>query len=616
MKLLQSFLIAYTSLIFIVGCQKEISRMDQPSQGTLQKDPSGNCSPFNVGGAFRVSSTLNTTHFIEVQVNITEPGSYGISTDTINGYSFLAQGFIDVPGLHTIRLAASGTPGIAGEDSFTISYNGFLSLTACKVKVSVLALNLPAAYTFATTGSSCTGAVVSGTYTTGMATTTANNVSVSVNVSSVGSYNITTPTVNGLSFAANGDFVSTGSQTILMSASGTPIAAGVSNYSLTGNASTCSFPVTVVGSQAAATFTLNGAGGTCTNFNPSGNYIVGTPLAASNTVVINVNVTNVGAYLINTNTINGVTFSGAGSFTTTGPQTVLLTGTGTPIAAGPATHSVTVTSSTCTFAINYQSGNPVPPPTGPAVYTYVGHPGACVDAIIAGLYIVGTPLNSSNTLTLQVNVTTAGTYMIASQTQYSSNGIQFLKMGTFTTTGIQNVVLPGSGVPTNVGIYQYSPTSPGGSVCTFNVKANTAIPIDFFVATIANERKSFNVQAKATYLIPSSKLLLTGLAMAGSPESFSLEIDRSAGGGTITAMAYTNNASNPYSLSATYIDATGAVWKPSDGSVNPRDLILIVITNITATSVEGTFQTTVRNNGGNGSLSKHVRDASFSIPIQ
>ncbi len=59
---------------------------------------------------------------------------------------------------------------------------------------------------------------------------------------------------------------------------------------------------------------------------------VAAPATASITLVANV--TTVGTYTIFTNTINGVTFSAAGTFGATGNQTVTLTPSGTPTLAG------------------------------------------------------------------------------------------------------------------------------------------------------------------------------------------------------------------------------------------------------------------------------------------
>ncbi|MEO8111510.1 MAG: hypothetical protein ABI594_15805 [Ginsengibacter sp.] len=77
---------------------------------------------------------------------------------------------------------------------------------------------------------------------------------------------------------------------------------------------------------------LLGSGGNCASAIVSGRFVADTALTDLNTVTINVNVTVPGAYWITTNTVNGITFSNVGTFTAAGPQTAVLTATGTPVA--------------------------------------------------------------------------------------------------------------------------------------------------------------------------------------------------------------------------------------------------------------------------------------------
>jgi len=63
-----------------------------------------------------------------------------------------------------------------------------------------------------------------------------------------------------------------------------------------------------------------------------------------------VTVTTLGTWSVTTSpAVNGITFSGTGTFAATGAQTILLTGSGTPTAAGTNTFTVTGGTSTCTF---------------------------------------------------------------------------------------------------------------------------------------------------------------------------------------------------------------------------------------------------------------------------
>ena len=72
------------------------------------------------------------------------------------------------------------------------------------------------------------------------------------------------------------------------------------------------------------------------------------------------NVTLIGTWSVTTApAVNGIIFSGTGTFATTGAQTIILTGSGTPTAAGTNTFTVTGGTGTCTFqCTTYSCCNP------------------------------------------------------------------------------------------------------------------------------------------------------------------------------------------------------------------------------------------------------------------
>lgn len=104
-----------------------------------------------------------------------------------------------------------------------------------------------ALYSFDGGTSACTGASLSGTFTAGSAVTAANTVTLQVTVDSVGSWTVTTNTVNGVSFSGSGNFTATGAQDIVLTASGTPTSAGT--YNFTPGPGNCAFSVTVAPSS-------------------------------------------------------------------------------------------------------------------------------------------------------------------------------------------------------------------------------------------------------------------------------------------------------------------------------------------------------------------------------
>lgn len=213
-----------------------------------------------------------------------------------------------------------------------------------------------AQYSFEGATGSCTGAVVSGSFIAGTAVTSANTVTLSVNVDSIGTYIISTNTVNGISFSGSGVFTTKGVQTITLTASGTPNAAGV--YNFTPATGSCTFLVTVAastgGAGGTAAYSLNGGTGACTGATVNGTFTTGTATTATNTVVLNITVTQAGTYNISTNTVNGIKFTGTGSFTIAGAQTVTLTASGTPSAAG--TFTFTPGTNGCTFTVPVVAG--------------------------------------------------------------------------------------------------------------------------------------------------------------------------------------------------------------------------------------------------------------------
>jgi hypothetical protein len=305
----------------------------------------------------------------------------------------------------------------------------------------------------------------------------ANFVDVQVNVTTPGTFDIKSDTVNGYSFSKTGS-VAFGNNTIRLYASGKPIVAGTNTFTITYGASTCTFDITVTGSGVLpAEFTLGSIAGICMQAIPGGTYAVGVPLTASNTLTVQVNVTKAGNYILGAIAPTaGLLFSGSGTFTTLGLQTVTLTGTGTPTTAGIAIVTVTNLASTCTYGITVQAAAP------PAVFTLDGAPNGCTNFILNGTYAAGVAASVSNTVTLNVNVTTAGSYTITTNT---ANGITFSKTGVFTATGLQTVVLTATGTPTAAGAFTFTPVVTTGN-CNFSVTCTGTPPLptgDYFPLT-------------------------------------------------------------------------------------------------------------------------------------
>ena len=205
------------------------------SIGSL-KGAGSSCAPFSVRGIYYKGIPTNATNTAQVQVNVTTPGTYFIATSFINGIAFTGNGTFATTGVKNITLAASGTPSATGPYTYAINYAG----TNCSFDV----------YFWDTTANlnsfSCTGPL-DGRFKAGTAIGSGRTMTITVDVANPGYYAISTNFVNGYAFSSSGYFSTTGSQSLVLVASGTPIAAGTDNFTLKYGSSTysCQFPVTV-----------------------------------------------------------------------------------------------------------------------------------------------------------------------------------------------------------------------------------------------------------------------------------------------------------------------------------------------------------------------------------
>lgn len=92
-----------------------------PSKGVLGNE-SGNCLPIKINGTYRQGADMNPSNTIEVEVNVTETGSYHIYSDTVNGVTFSSKGEFTTRGQQTIILSGSGIPAFSGIQEFTVHY--------------------------------------------------------------------------------------------------------------------------------------------------------------------------------------------------------------------------------------------------------------------------------------------------------------------------------------------------------------------------------------------------------------------------------------------------------------------------------------------------------------
>ena len=204
------------------------------------------CGATKVNGAYIIENATNESNYVTVSVNVTKKGTWDMTAtaQNSNGYSFTGSGLFTETGVQIVRLTAQGTPVNEKTDTLTISPSAASSAANCTFTVTVLANT--ASYAL-----NCSSTVISGTYLKGTALTAANTIRMNVSVSSAGSYVISTPVTNGISFQASGKFTGAGTQEVTLIGTGTPTVNTdfpiTINTNTTAGAATCSttIPVTL-----------------------------------------------------------------------------------------------------------------------------------------------------------------------------------------------------------------------------------------------------------------------------------------------------------------------------------------------------------------------------------
>ncbi len=313
------------------NCLSNGSNIEPSTNGTaVVSDYS--CSTASTGtltAGVQVSGVTQT-----ITATVTQLGSYSISVFA-NGVIFAGSGTFTNVGPQPIVLSAIGTPVVGGSIPYTLNTtpNCFFNRTVNS--------NPSSGGSAVVSGYTCTtasaGTPVVGTAVSGVTQT------ITASVTIAGTYSITA-VKNGITFAGSGTFSGTGSQNVLLTATGTPTTPGSNQFDLS-TTPNCSFTRLVNSPTSGGTAVVsvyNCSGGTST-----GTLTVGT--AASNvTQTVSATVTTAGTYNITVAAVHGVSWSASGTFAAPGTYTVTLAASGTPTTAGTESYPL-ATSTTCTF---------------------------------------------------------------------------------------------------------------------------------------------------------------------------------------------------------------------------------------------------------------------------
>jgi hypothetical protein len=424
MKHIKTALYFFVTIVLFSACQKEYSLEHggkTTSNGTWQFNDSTQLFTGNMESTYIDSSTsLNTKilHLIgkspdgsqsfnmELYANSFTTGTYKASLfQSTFLYTSGASNIYQVSqliGEFIVNITALSSGSISGTFSGSAlnSTNKVIQITQGKFTSTFSNSGNAGGVSSGVLGDSsgtCKPVTLAGTYSQGIALDSTNSVQVQVTVATAGTYSIKTNTINGVSFSKTGTFTSAGVQSIILSGSGTPTNSGDQHFTLSYGNSQCDFKINFA---LPASGTLGGGGGSCTPFAIAGAYQQGIALDASNTIQIQVDIATPGNYTISTNTANGVVFSKKGIFTATGVQTILLTGSSTPVAPGVQNFTVTFGTSNCTFSLTFLPGvapsGDYFPLTANSNWTYSLAAGTSSDSVHTAV-IAYSPVFGSNT---------------------------------------------------------------------------------------------------------------------------------------------------------------------------------------------------------------------------
>ncbi|EPH13023.1 hypothetical protein MODO_0963 [Myroides odoratimimus] len=430
---------------------------------------------------------LRETDVLYITVKVEEPGSFNISAVSNNGYSFSKSGTFDTTGVYTIALDGLGTPLQANEQSgdlISFSFNGKPAPTNCmfsiKVKSSALSFTLEPQDVQANWDA----------YIGVPLNANDNRIDLTVNVTALGFWRITSNSENGMSFNGTGEFTSTGSQTISVVGQGIPVKStpigNPSIFNFTTNSSANNAPTNVKARVNVKPVSYNYL---CDDPNNKiefrGEYKQDVKLGRNNAILLPVTVLAPGTTTIE---LIGTMHASSGNtqvkytakdvylsfnksrndvqYVTLYPEEVLV-----PRGVSAITFDSALNSNICTTFPEIKVKEQV-----------VRYSVECSSVVVNGNYLVDTDI-SKNSISLKISVDYPGDYSIVTN---QLNDVSFSASGTFDKPGQYVVELKPSGNYKQSGRLTYMITTDsqsGSTVCSTTVNV---IDRDIVILTLGN----------------------------------------------------------------------------------------------------------------------------------
>jgi hypothetical protein len=119
-------------MMAFTGCKKDDHQGSTSAKGNLHSKDGQCFDPIVHGGWYNGISTGDSTHYVEIKVDVTRTGSYRITTDKRNGVSFAGSGTFTSTGPNLVRLDATGSFINSGVTNFPISFD----TTVCEFAIT------------------------------------------------------------------------------------------------------------------------------------------------------------------------------------------------------------------------------------------------------------------------------------------------------------------------------------------------------------------------------------------------------------------------------------------------------------------------------------------------
>jgi hypothetical protein len=208
------------------GCSFTVSVLNKAPASYLLGGNPNDCASISSQSTFIEGQLLNASDTVALQVVVSAPGSYSISTDTVSGVSFSASGTFSAIGAQTITLFASGSASASGFLFFKVKADS----SQCSFSIAVQNADPLATYVLQSGISNgmdyCSPQSIRGNYTAGIPLDSSNTITVSPYATVKGNYTISTYKINGMIFSASGTFSAPGNYSVALQGSGTPLVVG------------------------------------------------------------------------------------------------------------------------------------------------------------------------------------------------------------------------------------------------------------------------------------------------------------------------------------------------------------------------------------------------------